>query len=91
MADYEVNPDMLGKLKKGQTLTVQAINGANQPISLPLPLAEFAKANDGPPTDPKELEAQQKKLQDQLQERAEKARKELESRQSQGQTPGKTQ
>jgi invasion protein IalB len=91
MADYEVNPDMLGKLKKGQTLTVQAINGANQPISLPLPLAEFAKANDGPPTDPKELEAQQKKLQDQLQERAEKARKELENRQSQGQTPGKTQ
>jgi invasion protein IalB len=92
MADYEVSADMLGRLKKGQQLTVQAINGASQPISLPLPLTDFAKAYDGPPTDPKELEAQQKKLQEQLQERAEKARKELESRQSQqGQPPGKTQ
>jgi invasion protein IalB len=92
MADYEVTADMLGRLKKGQQLTVQAINGASQPISLPLPLADFAKAYDGAPTDPKELEAQQKKLQEQLQERAEKARKELESRQSQqGQPPGKTQ
>ncbi len=83
MADYEASLELIGKLKKGQGLVVQGINGAGQPISLVLPLADFAKAYDGPPTDPKEFEASQQKLQQQLQERAEKARKELESRQGQ--------
>ncbi len=67
MADYEANADIIGKLKKGQTLSVQAINSGGQPVSLALPLADFAKANDGPPTDPKVFEEQQKKLQDELQ------------------------
>ena len=49
-----------------------------QPISLVLPLNDFAKAYDGPPTDPKVFEEQQKKLQDELQRRAEEARKKLE-------------
>jgi hypothetical protein len=43
-----------------------------------LPLGDFAKAYDGPPTDPQVFEAQQKKLQDELQRRAEEARKKLE-------------
>jgi invasion protein IalB len=81
MADYDVTPDMIGKMKKGQVLVVQAINQGNQPISLPVPLADFAKAYDGPPTDPKEFEAQQKKLQEELQRRADEARKQLESQQ----------
>ncbi len=86
MADYEATPDLIGRMKKGQMLTVQAINLAGNPISFPMPLAEFAKANDGPPTDPKVFEEQQKKLQEELQRRAEEARKKLESQQ-----PGKTQ
>jgi invasion protein IalB len=93
MADYEFNPDLIGKMKKGQGLVVQAINANGQPISLVLPLADFAKAYDGPPTDPKEFEAQQQKLQEQLQKRAEDARKKLEQSQpgaTAGQ-PGKTQ
>ena len=81
MADYEASPDMIAKMKKGQGLAVQAINSTGQPISLVLPLADFAKAYDGPPTDPKEFEAQQKKLQDELQRRADEARKKLESQQ----------
>jgi len=80
MADYEANADLVGKLKKGQQLAVQAINGNGQPVSLLLPLADFAKAYDGPPTDPKVFEEQQKKLQDELQARADKARKELEAK-----------
>jgi invasion protein IalB len=80
MADYEASGELIGKLKKGQGLVVQGINGGGQPISLVLPLNDFAKAYDGPPTDPKEFEAQQQKLQQQLQEKAEKARKELESK-----------
>jgi invasion protein IalB len=78
MADYEGSPDLLDKLKKGQTLTIQAINLAGNAISFPLPLADFGKANSGPPTDPKVFEEQQKKLQEELQKRAEEARKKLE-------------
>ncbi len=78
MADYEASAELIGKLKKGQGLVIQGINGAGQPISLVVPLGDFAKAYDGAPTDPKEFEAQQKKLQDELQKRAEDARKKLE-------------
>jgi invasion protein IalB len=81
MADYEANADLIGKMKKGQGLVVQAINSTGQPISLVLPLGDFAKAYDGPPTDPKVFEEQQKKLQDELQRRADEARKKLESQQ----------
>jgi invasion protein IalB len=79
MADYEGTPDLITKLKKGQSLQVQAINLAGTQVNFPVPLAEFAKANEGPPTDPKVFEAQQKKLQEELQKRAEDARKKLES------------
>jgi invasion protein IalB len=79
MADYEASNELIGNLKKGQGLHVQAINGGGQAISLMLPLTDFAKAYDGPPTDPKVFEAQQKKLQDELQRRAEEARKKLQS------------
>jgi invasion protein IalB len=81
MADYEASGELVGKLKKGQGLVVQGINGAGQPISLVVPLADFAKAYDGPPTDPKVFEEQQKKLQEELQRRAEEARKKLEGQQ----------
>jgi invasion protein IalB len=81
MADYEASAELIGKLKKGQGLAVQGINSQGQPISLVLPLLDFAKAYDGPPTDPKVFEEQQKKLQDDLQKRAEEARKKLEGQQ----------
>jgi invasion protein IalB len=81
MADYEATAETVGKLKKGQTLTVQAINMQGQAISLPLPLTDFAKAYDGPPTDPKVFEEQQRKLQEELQKKAEEARKKLEAQQ----------
>jgi invasion protein IalB len=89
MSDYEVTPDLIANLKKGQNLVVQAISSNNQPVTLPLPLADFAKAYDGPPTDPKEFENTQKKLQEELQKRAEEQRKKLEAGQpaSGGSTP----
>jgi invasion protein IalB len=79
MSDYEVNSELLANMKKGQNLVVQAINSNGAPLTLPLPLAEFAKAYDGPPTDPKQFEETQKKLQEELQKRAEEARKRLEA------------
>ncbi len=81
MADYEASDALILIMKKGQGLVVQGINGAGQPISLVLPLNDFAKAYDGPPTDPKIFEAQQQKLQEELQRRAEEARKKLEGQQ----------
>jgi invasion protein IalB len=79
MSDYDVTPELLANMKKGQNLIVQAINSNGAPLTLPLPLAEFAKAYDGPPTDPKVFEETQKKLQEELQKRAEEARKKLEA------------
>jgi invasion protein IalB len=81
MADYEANPDLIGKLKKGQGLVLQAINSTGQPLSLVMPLGDFAKAYEGPPTDPKVFEEQQRKLQEELQRRADEARKKLETQQ----------
>jgi len=79
MSDYEATPELLASMKKGQNLVVQAINANGAPLTLPLPLAEFAKAYDGPPTDPKVFEENQKKLQEELQKRADEARKRLEA------------
>ena len=81
MADYPVTDDMIAKMKKGQQIVLQAINMQGTPISLPLPLNDFAKAYDGPPTDPKVVEEQQRKLQEELQKKAEEARKKLEAQQ----------
>jgi hypothetical protein len=83
MSDYDATADLVGKLKKGQNLIVQAINANSQPISLNLPLSDFNKAHTGPPTDPKVFEEQQKKLQDELQRRADEARKKLEGQNGQ--------
>jgi invasion protein IalB len=77
MADYEATPDLIGKLKHGQMLTIQAINLAGSAISFPVPLVDFAKANEGPPTDPKVFAAQQKKLDEQ--KHSDEARKKLKS------------
>lgn len=78
MADYEVTPETVAALKKGKGLYIQAIKVDGQPLTVPLPLGDFAKAYDGPPTDPKVFKEQQDKLQQELQKRAEEARKKLE-------------
>jgi invasion protein IalB len=78
IAHLEANPDIVQKLKKGQNLYVQAYNMAQSVMTLALPLSDFAKAYDGPPTDPKDLEEKNKKLQDELQRRANEQRQKLE-------------
>jgi invasion protein IalB len=87
MADFEIAPDFVGKMKKGQQIVLQGINLPGQAASYPLPLSDFAKANEGPATDPKVFEEQQKKLQEELQRRAEEARKKLQQNQPSGSTP----
>ena len=85
MADFDVNAEFVGKLKKGQQLVLQGINLPGQAASYMLPLADFAKANEGPATDPKKFEEDQKKLQEELQKKAEDARKRLQASPPEGQ------
>jgi invasion protein IalB len=77
MADFEVNAPFVAQLKTGKTLWLQTINLGGQPASYPLPLEEFAKANEGPASDPKVLEAQQQKLEQELQRKADEVRSKL--------------
>ena len=93
VSDYQVADDLIAEMKKGQNIIVEAVNSQNTPISLPLPLNDFAKAYDGPPADPKAFEEQgrkfeeemqaQRKLQKGLQKKAEETRKTLEGEQRQ--------
>src|SRR4029077_14911253 len=69
MADYEASGELIGKLKKGQSLVVEGLNSQGQASTRPLQLPDFAKAYDGPPTDPKDLEARQKKQQEEMQKK----------------------
>ena len=82
ISDYDVKPDLLEKLKKGQTLTIQAINPGGYMISLDVPLLNFAKADDGPPTDEKVVLERERKLEGELERRAGEARNKVE-----GQSP----
>jgi invasion protein IalB len=68
---YPATPELVAEMKKGQTLTVRAINLQNQLFNFPLPLADFAKANEGPATDAKAYEDQQKKMQEDLRKKSE--------------------
>jgi invasion protein IalB len=70
MSDYEVTPELLTNLKQGQNLVVEAIGSAGTPLNLPLPLAEFAEAYNGPPMDSKVFEENNRKLKEDLQRRA---------------------
>jgi invasion protein IalB len=70
MADYQANADLIAKLKAGRTLAIQAFE-KSRPISFTLPLTDFAKAYDGPPSDPTGLNEQQRSLQNELQPHSE--------------------
>jgi invasion protein IalB len=54
IAEFEASQELIGELKKGRGMVVQAVNGqTGGAISLSLPLPDFAKAYDGPPDRPK--------------------------------------
>ena len=91
MADFDVNAEFVGKLKKGQQIVLQGINLPGQAASYMLPLADFAKANEGPATDPKKFEEDQKRLQEELQKKAEEARKRLQATPQGGAAPAPAQ
>lgn len=84
-AESKVRGQTIDQMKKGNVLNISVKNQANNEVVFVLPLSGFAKAFDGAPIDPKVLEDQQRKLELELQKRAEEQRKALES---QGAAPG---
>ena len=70
MADYEASNELINRLRTGRDFLVQGTNSDGRPLRWSLPLADFAKAHDGPAIDPKVFQAQQKKLQEDLAGRA---------------------
>ncbi len=78
-AEAKVKGPTIDQIKKGSILSVAVKNQVNNEITFAVPLAGFGKAFDGPAVDPKVLAEQQKKLQEELQKRAEEERKRLEA------------
>jgi invasion protein IalB len=76
--DMDIDAKFVDIMKKGQALTVQAINQVGRTVNFTLVLKDFAKAYDGPPVDPKEVEAQQQKLREGMQKQADEALKKME-------------
>jgi invasion protein IalB len=78
-AEAKVKGPTIDQIKKGSILSVAVKNQVNNEITFAIPLAGFGRAFDGPAIDPKVLAEQQKKLQEELQKRAEEERKRLEA------------
>jgi invasion protein IalB len=76
--DMDIDAKFVDTMKKGQALTVQAINQVGRTVNFTLVLKDFAKAYDGAPVDPKEIEAQQQKLREGMQKQADEVLKKLE-------------
>jgi invasion protein IalB len=67
LSDYEASVDLVGRLKSGQRLTVQATNMNGQIHSIQIELKDFAQVYESPGTEP--FAEQQKKLEDELRKR----------------------
>jgi hypothetical protein len=52
MSDYEATPALLGSMRVGELLVVQAIDRSGRPLTVTLSLADFWVAYDGPRTEP---------------------------------------
>jgi invasion protein IalB len=70
MADYKADADLIEKLKKGRSLAIQAFD-RGRPISFTLPLNGFAKAHDGPASNPTGLNEPREGLPNELQSHSE--------------------
>ncbi|HEX5780128.1 MAG TPA: invasion associated locus B family protein [Xanthobacteraceae bacterium] len=77
--DMDIDAKFIDVMKKGQALTIQAINQMGRTVNYTLVLKDFAKAYDGPAVDPKEIQAQQQKLKEGMQKQADEVLKKLES------------
>lgn len=85
-ASMDVNADFVNKLKKAQNITIQALQMGGRTLNFVIPGKDFAKAYDGPPSDPNVVAAERQKLAEELQKRAQKMMEERAA--AQGNAPG---
>lgn len=74
LVELEATEALVNNMKKGTTLNLQALSVQARGVVFPIGLNGFGKAYDGPPLDPKVVQADQEKLRKQLEEAAAKAR-----------------
>jgi invasion protein IalB len=86
-AEAKINGQLVDQIKKAATLSVAVKNAGNNEVTFQIPVAGLGKSFDGPPIDPKVLAEQQKKLQEELQKRAEEERKRLEASKPEATSP----
>ena len=87
-AEFVATEVQFQSLKKGKTLTIQVQNQAAREVSFQLPLDGFAAGVDGPAIDPRVLEEQQRKLQEEMQRRADEMRKQIQPAPGAAPAPG---
>ncbi len=75
--DIKITDEYIAAMKRGQNIVITATNQRAKQLNFGVSLAGFTASYDGPGEDPRKLQADQKKLQDELAERAEKARNDL--------------
>jgi invasion protein IalB len=56
-ADFTATDELIGKLKNGRYMFVQAIDVAGQGFSWTVPVSDFNKAYEGLPTDPRKFKS----------------------------------
>ena len=73
----DVGNDLLAQMKKGQNLFITIRNAQGLALDLTAPLANFGKVHEGPATDLKIVEEQQRQLEKELEKKALEARQKL--------------
>ena len=75
--DVDITPEYVTALKAGNELVVTATNQRGRQLNFNLSLSGFTKSYDGPGADPKKLQAEAQKLQEELEKKAKGAREKL--------------
>ena len=69
LAEYEAGQELIEQLKNGRDLKLEAMDKANSPITVTVPLVDFSVAYDGAPQEPKVFEMTTKEVRAEIEER----------------------
>ncbi len=88
IAEVALTDDMVASFKRGGEMTLTSVNFQNQPNPIKISLQGFTDAFDGPPLQQSDLEAKQKKLQEEIEKRREEFEKKLKAEQEKAKSGG---
>lgn len=81
IAEVALTENMVGAFKRGGELILTSVNFQNQPNPIKISLKGFTDAFDGPPLQQSDLDAKQKKLQEEIEKRRADFEKKLKAEQ----------